>query len=70
MNRTVTSAGRMTGAPTPGRQGLASVWVFVTPDAAMISGLAIRIAWSRVFEQSTTASRCMTPIWGAARPTP
>ena len=70
MKRTVTPRGRVILAYTPGRQGLASSWSFILTEACRTSGLAMRMTRPRSSEASTTASRCISPSWTAARPTP
>jgi hypothetical protein len=63
-------AGRVIFALTPGRFGLPSSHSKVPGPAETISGSAMRTALPRSVLQSTTASRSITPICGAARPTP
>src|SRR6056297_1000912 len=57
-------------ADTPGRFGLASSWARNSILACRISGFAMHTACPRSALASTTAKRCITPICGAARPTP
>ena len=66
----MTARGRSIRAETPGRFGLASSCARIRAEACSTSGLAIRTTSPRRSEASTTASRSMTPIWGAARPMP
>src|SRR6056297_3772903 len=66
----MTGLGRVILALTPGMLGLPSSQSKLPGPAAMISGSAMRTARPRSVLQSTTARRSITPICGAARPTP